>query len=1052
METAVAANEKFPIVGIGASAGGLEALEGLFRAMPPDTGMGFALVTHLARGHVSALVEILSRYTKMPVRTASNGAVLAPNELHVCPPDHVMTMIDGRLRLQLRADEAQRKPIDVFLSSLAEEHAEAAVGILLSGGGSDGTLGFKAIKERGGLTLAQGGDGTGPLQTGMPDTAIAAGVVDLVLPVDQMGRRLTDYARNFGNFDASVEEDDRSEADTETKRDGYQSIYRILQNRVGHDFSGYKEKSFQRRVRRRMQVLQIGKLQQYIARLRESPEEVTLLFRDLLISVTNFFRDPGAFETLEKTIIPTLFEGRGAADTVRVWVPGCATGEEVYSLAILLREHVDTLRAAPRVQLFATDIDENALVVARTGRYPRPLLENVSKTRLKRFFAGDDISYAVSKDIRDMCIFSAHSVIKDPPFSRIDLISCRNLLIYFGTEFQARVFPVFHFALRPRGYLFLGTAENVSQFSDLFAPVDKKLRIFQRRDHVISPLNFPTFTPAGRGETPGAADMRRSPAAMASNFRHAVETRVLERHAPAHVVINREGDILHYSLRTGKYLEPAAGLPNRQLVAMARRGLRLDLRNALREAMHTRRPAARERVSVEFGDRVQLVDLMVEPLGDHDSDPLFLVLFQDIGPPATPTDLPPRDDNLTEASSQHLEQELRDMRERLQATIEEYESSVEELKSSNEELQSMNEELQSTNEELETSKEELQSVNEELQTVNSELNAKVDEVDRANSDLRNVFESTQIATIFLDHNMVIRSFTPAVTGIFNLISSDRGRPLTDIVSHLADTGDLKRDIQSVLENGTPIDHRVHRKDATAHYLMRILPYRGRNNIIEGVLVTFVNVTNIVEAEAHQRTLVEELNHRVRNMLTVVGAIANQTLARSESPANFAKTFLGRLHSMGKSYALVSRENWGDIVLSDILASELEGHIESKSERVKIRGPDVAFPPSKALALGLVFHELTTNAVKYGALAKSNGRVSVTWKIEKGRLVINWLERDGAKIGKPKRTGFGTELIERELKSALGAKVTFDYAAEGLEVQISIPYDSKYVASVGRGSK
>jgi two-component system, chemotaxis family, CheB/CheR fusion protein len=1047
----MASQDKFPIVGIGASAGGLEALEGLFRPMSADTGMSFIVVTHLARGHVSSLVEILGRYTRMPVRTAADGAVLKPNELHVCPPDHIMTMVDGKLHLQLRADDAQRKPIDVFLSSLAEEHGEAAIGILLSGGGSDGTLGIKAIKERGGLTLAQGGNGEGPLQTGMPDTAIAAGVVDLVLSVEEMASRLADYARNFGKMEPLIEHEDGSEAANAVKQDGYQPIYRILQNQLGHDFSGYKEKSFQRRVRHRMQVLQVASLKQYVARMRADADEVTLLFRDLLIGVTNFFRDPGAFETLEKTIIPAVFEGKGASDTVRIWVPGCATGEEVYSIAILVREHVDTRRVAPKVQIFATDIDDHALVVARTGRYPGPLLENVSKTRLKRFFTGDDVSYAVNKEVRDMCIFSAHSVIRDPPFSRIDLISCRNLLIYFGTEFQAQVIPVFHFALRPGGYLFLGTAENVSQFTDLFTPVEKKQRIFQRRDHVTSPLQFPAFMPTGR-HPPSAADMRRSPGAMASNLRQAVEMRVLERFAPAHVVINREGDVLHYSARTGKYLEPAPGQPNRQLIAMARRGLRLDLRNVLREATQTRRAAARERISVEIDDRVQLVNLIVEPLGDHhDHDPLFLVLFQDVGAPVTATDLLPTRET-REGSNQNVEQELRDTRERLQATVEEYESAVEELKSSNEELQSMNEELQSTNEELETSKEELQSVNEELQTVNSELNAKVEEVDRASSDLRNVFESTQIATIFLDHNLVVRSFTPAVAGIFNLISSDRGRPLTDIVSHLADTGDLKRDVQSVLENGHAIERRVHRADGAGHYLMQILPYRGRNNVIDGVLVTFVNVTNLVAAEEHQRTLVEELNHRVRNMLTVVGAIANQTLARSDTTGDFAEAFLGRLHSMGKSYALVSRENWGEVSLNDILINELEKFAEEDDGRVKLGGPEITFAPPQALALGLVFHELTTNAAKYGALAKAKGRVSVTWRVEKSRLIITWLERDGNKVATPERKGFGTELIERELKSALGARVTFDYAPKGIETQISIPFESKHVSGLGRGSE
>ena len=673
------------------------------------------------------------------------------------------------------------------------------------------------------------------------------------------------------------------------------------------------------------------------------------------------------------------------------------------------------------------------------------MLENLTKQRLKRFFTGDSVSCAVNKSIRDLCIFSAHNVLRDPPFSRIDLISCRNLLIYFGAKFQARVIPAFHFALKPRGYLFLGTAENVSQFDDLFFAVDKKQRIFQRRDHVVAPLQLHAFVPGDR-PLPSTHDLHRSRGAIAGNLRQAVEARVLERFSPAYVVVNREGDILHYSARTGRYLEPAVGAPNRQLVAMARQGLRLDVRNALREAIQSGRPVARERMSVEIDDRVQLVDLVVERLGGNEADPLFLVLFQDVGPAVQQGDLPALDDN--RAESQAYERELRETRERLQASVEEYESAVEELKSSNEELQSMNEELQSTNEELETSKEELQSVNEELQTVNSELHAKVDEVDRANSDLRNVFESTQIPTIFLDHKLVVRTFTPAATAVFNLIASDRGRPLTDIASQLVDTGDLKRDIQSVLENGGPVERRVYRSDHSEHYLMRILPYRGVHNATEGVLVTFVNVTTIVQAELQQRTMVEELDHRVRDMLTAVAALAGQTLAKSENPVHSADVFLGRIRSMRKVYDLVSREQWGRVLLHDILASALRSHADEPDDRVRLGGPEVAFGPQQALALGLAFHELATNAVKYGPLAKADGRVVVTWEIENGRLVISWLERDGPKVAKPSRKGYGTELIERELKSTLGANVTFGYAPEGAEVRIAIPYEAGYVSGPG----
>jgi two-component system, chemotaxis family, CheB/CheR fusion protein len=1024
------------VVGIGASAGGLEALEGLFRSMPADTGLTFILVTHMARGTPSSLPDIIARFAPLPVTTAVDGGAIEPNHVYVCPSDHILTLGDNRLHLHSRVSEAQHKPIDVFLSSLADERGEAAIGILLSGGGSDGTLGIKAIKERGGLTLAQGADGTGPIQASMPDTAIAAGVVDIVLPVDQMALRLAEYARNFqaSRVDGEADDDSFNGADV---RD---PICRILLNQVGHDFSGYKEKTFMRRVRRRMQVLQIEQVERYVERLREEPDEVSMLFRDLLIGVTNFFRDPDAFDALEKQIVPKLFEDKGASDYVRVWVPGCATGEEVYSLAILMREHMQSMRASPKVQIFATDIDEAALVVARTGRYPAALLDNVSPQRLKRFFSGDDVSYSINKDLRDMCIFSAHSVVRDPPFSRIDLISCRNLLIYFGMNFQSRVLPVFHFALKPRGHLFLGTSENVSQHADLFTPLDKKHRIFQRRDQITSPLQFPLFAPMGRLPG-GTADAPYEGKTSAPNLRRTVESRVLERFAPPHVVINREGDILHYSPRTGKYLEPAAGLPNRQLIAMARSGLRLDLRSAIREAAETRRLVSRQNLTVEVDDRIQLVDLAIEPLGEGDHDPLYLVLFTDVGVPFVPSEGQMRS-NTGDKTVEKIEQELRDTRERLQATIEEYETAVEELKSSNEELQSMNEELQSTNEELETSKEELQSVNEEMQTVNSELGAKVEEADRAHNDLRNVFDSTQIATVFLDRSFVIRSFTPAVTGIFSLISADRGRPLTDIASQLSDGIDLRRDIQTVIETDRPVERNVQRADGSAHYLMRIVPYHGYNNIVDGALITFVDVTRMVEAETHQRTLVEELNHRVRNMLTVVGAIATQTLSTSASPEQFAKSFLGRVNSLAQSYSLVSRQQWGEVSLRDIILAELQPHLAGDRTGVRVDGPDIRFASPQALGLGLVFHELVTNAVKYGGLSVEAGRLDMTWVKERGQIVLQWRE-SGVRLTEkaPSRRGFGMQLIERQLGTGFRGTAAFDYTPDGLHVRLVIPHEA-----------
>ena len=505
-------------------------------------------------------------------------------------------------------------------------------------------------------------------------------------------------------------------------------------------------------------------------------------------------------------------------------------------------------------------------------------------------------------------------------------------------------------------------------------------------------------------------------------------------------MVNREGEVLHYSARTGKYLEPALGQPSRDLLSMTRRDLRIELRAALREAQETRRGTTRSGVPVVLEDRVQLVDLTVELLPGHDGDPLFLIVFRDAAPPA------PADGHAAGAPSgegvERLELELHETRDRLQATIEEYETAVEELKSANEELQSTNEELQSSNEEHETAREELQSVNEELHTVNAELNAKVDELDHAHADLRNVFDATRVATIFLDRDLIIRTFTPSAREVFNLISTDRGRPLTDISCKLGDLAGLDRELRSVFESGEVVERRVRRADDATTFLMRLLPYRGDRDAIEGVLVTFVDVSSVVQTEAHLRTMVDELNHRVRNMLTVVGAVATQTLARTPDPADFAETFLGRIQSMARAYTLVARQSWGDIALRDILMVDLRDYAEDRAGRVEFEGPPISFKPSAGIAFNLVIHELATNAAKHGALSHPDGRLVIRWNIRStpnGReLALDWSEHDGPPVAFNGHRGFGTELIERQLRTPLNAEAVFDYAPSGLTVRIAIP--------------
>jgi two-component system CheB/CheR fusion protein len=753
-----------PIVGIGASAGGVEALAAFFKAMPADNGMAFLVLMHLPPNHESMLAEILGRASRMPVTNAQNGEKVEAQHVYVLPPGAILTIHGGRLRLRRTGtDNRERAPIDVFFNSLAEDQGEHAIGIVLSGGGSDGTLGLKAIKENGGLTVAQGANLSRPRFAEMPTSAVAAGFVDLLLPVEDMPERILAYVRDWDAFDP------------ERPGNALSKIHSLLRARTGHDFSGYKERTFQRRVQRRMQVVQTTGLEDYVERLQKQPDEVNALFRDLLIGVTDFFRDAEAFHALETLFIPKLFEGKAAEDEVRVWVPGCSTGEEAYSIAILLREYMDRMELPLSVQVFATDIDEAAMGVARGARYPANLVKAVPPERLKRFFIRELGTYRLAKDLRDMCIFSAHSVIRDPPFSRLDLISCRNLLIYLKAGPQAQILPLFHYALRPGGYLFLGHAENISGASKLFLQLDKKYRVFQRRDLVVRPpLPLRPFLPRGRQGGP-ASGANQSLLTRRSDAMPYVASIIAERFGPTYVIVDDAGEALCFSAGTGKYLQAATGPPTSDIVAMARPGLRADLRAALHLARETGRRVTRERVEVQINGGVQVIALIVEPIVDG-KETAYGVVFVDHGPIKTlqeggSAELPDGEDTTV----QQIERELQETKQRLQSTIEELETANEEFRSSNEELLSVNEELQSTNEELETSKEELESVNEELETVNNELTHKIDELDRANSDLNNLFQSTQIATVFLDRNLVIRSFTPAVVKLFNLIPGDRGR-------------------------------------------------------------------------------------------------------------------------------------------------------------------------------------------------------------------------------------------------------------------------------------
>ncbi|MCX5732697.1 MAG: PAS domain-containing protein [candidate division NC10 bacterium] len=858
-ETIASSLEGFPIVGIGASAGGLAAFEAFFSGMPADTdpGMAFVLVQHLAPDHKSILTDLIRRYTRMQVFEVEDGMVVQPNCAYIIPPSRDMAFLNGALQLmEPSAPRGQRLPIDFFFRSLAQDQHERAICIVLSGTGSDGTLGVRAIKGDGGMVMVQN-----PASTeydGMPRSAIATGLVDYELPPAEMPAQIMAYvAHAFGNLPRPVA------TPTPRSENVLKKIFILLRSQTGHDFSQYKPSTILRRIERRMAIHQIETMEGYVKYLQQMPPEVDALFRDLLIGVTKFFRDPEVFKVIEEKLIPKLFAGKPANTVIRVWSPGCSTGEEAYSLAILLREHLEALKQSFKVQVFATDIDSQAIATARSGIYPASIVTDISPERLSRFFAADPDGgmYRIQKDIRDMLVFSEQDIIKDPPFSRLDLISCRNLLIYMDGDLQKKLIPLFHYALNPGGFLFLGTSETVGDSRDLFAVLERKSKLYQRRDdfHGAQRAFMGRFHPpimARDALLPRAAGNTVSSGKLP--LRELTEQALLQQVAPAGVLVNGKGDILYLHGRTGLYLEPApgeAGVNN--ILKMAREGLRHDLTTALHKVVGTREivrcPGLRVKTNGEFAT----VNLTICPVAAgrtaaaHEP-PLYLVILerahlfdpgqaQRVVPHATAgVDSPVTD---AEAHIAALKHELRAKEEYLQTSNEELETSNEELKSSNEEMQSVNEELQSTNEELETSKEELQSVNEELATVNSELQTKVADLSRANNDMNNLLAGTGIATVFVDHGMRILRFTPAASVFINLILSDVGRPVGHIVSNLVGYDCLVADTQAVLNTLVPKEVDV-QTTAGKWFKMNIQPYRTLDNVIEGAVITFVDITEM----------------------------------------------------------------------------------------------------------------------------------------------------------------------------------------------------------------
>jgi two-component system, chemotaxis family, CheB/CheR fusion protein len=862
---------KVPVVGLGGSAGSIEALQTFFTTMPPQSGVAFAVVIHLSPDHESILTELIRRCTRMNVVKVEERLAVEANTVYVIPPGKVLQFEDGEIKLEtLPEGRARHVTVDIFFRTLADSHGPHAAAVVLSGLDGDGSIGIKRIKERGGLTVAQ--DPEQALHGSMPRSAIDTGMVDWVLPVQDMPARLLQYFRMEGAMELPPEE--VPEAPPVEPRDeaALRDVLGFLRARTGRDFSHYKRATVLRRIGRRMQVTGVDNLGGYLNCLRTRPGECGALLQDLLISVTNFFRDPECFAALEARI-PSLFEGKGPNDAVRVWVIACATGEEAYSVAMLLAEHARRLEAPPLIQVFATDIDEQAVHAARDAVYPQAIEADVSDERLRRFFQKEHRGYRIRRELREMVLFAVHDVLNDSPFSRLDLVTCRNLLIYLTRLAQARVFETLHFALAPNGTLFIGSSESVDEDSPLFTVVDKKNRIYVQRPTVRAGLPLPHAAatlsraletqqlarsgpmlagPAFDRPPPGleAAAPTRSREAARQGAWGEVHLQLLERLAPPSLLVNGDYDIVHLSPSAGRFLQLAGGEPSRNLLHAVQPDLRIDLRAALYQAAQRSAEVQLPPASLSVAGGSVVAAIRVVPAHEAGEN-LFLVMFEAQAAGGESTQA--KAERLAaDPLARHLDAEIERLKSHLRETVEQYEASTEELKASNEELQAMNEEMRAATEELETSREELQSINEELTTVNHELKAKVEELSHSNSDMQNLMDATRIATIFLDRELRITRYTPAAVALFNLIPGDLGRPITDMASQL-DYPQLGADARDVLARLVPVEREAGQADGS-WYLARVMPYRTADDRIAGVVFTFIDITERKRAEEMRRWL------------------------------------------------------------------------------------------------------------------------------------------------------------------------------------------------------
>jgi two-component system, chemotaxis family, CheB/CheR fusion protein len=912
------AGQPLLVVGIGASAGGFEAFSQLLENLRPDLGMALVFVQHLDPTHKSNLASLLSHATLMGVAEVRDRTRLAANRVYVIPPNTALTVTKGVLRLSPRKKGDLHLPVNHFFESLAKDQGSRAIGVVLSGNAYDGTEGLRQIKSAGGITFAQ--DPGTAKYPGMPESAEASGCVDYVLPPGGIAQELARVAHH-GALKISHTRD--VEPELAAAEPGLQRVFSLLRAATGVDFSCYKLTTLKRRITRRMALKRINHLDAYIRYLRENPAEIDLLFQDVLINVTNFFRDSDSFRVLKKKIFPRLMKQRPPGSPIRIWVPGCATGEEVYSLAISLHECLGKNQNNKALQIFGTDVNEAMIARARTGVYPKSIESDVSPERLRRFFKKtDNGGYQISKFIRDLCIFAKQNVAEDPPFSKLDLISCRNLLIYLGLPLQKKVLPTFHYSLRPGGYLMLGTSETIGAFSSLFSPADKKNKIYLRNETYSRPdVDFAPVPHQHIGaEHKASAGQASADGTDGADLQKKAEQILLSQCCPSAMIVNARMEVQHFLGKMGPFLEPATGTASLNLLKMVREELAVDLRTAFAEAAKTNAPARKEGVRMRSNGHFREVAIEVVPFKNSPAERVFLVLFRAGHGPIEESKHGGRERTsaaLRRREAQQLRQELGQTRKSLQTIIEDQEATNEELKSANEEIQSSNEELQSTNEELETAKEELQSTNEELTTLNEELQNRNAELGQVNNDLNNLLGSFNMPIVMLSNDLTIRRFTPLAQKLFNLIPSDIGRRISDINPNIG-LPDLKELVTEVIESLNAKEIEV--QDKEGHwYSLRVRPYRTAENKIDGAVVVLVDIGEI-------RRGLEELLEMVPEPMLLL----NGDLRVSKSNTAFLRAFKTEAEATeDKSIFKLGSGQWNLPALRSLLESVLPNnqHVE-----------------------------------------------------------------------------------------------------------------------------